>query len=125
MSQYVFFNENSSNFTGASQGCLSLLCCLSAIDTNESRSYTASNSPILKFAANTAILGLINNNNEISYMSKVSKFVQWCNINYLQLNVNKTKEIVIVFRKKDTKINPLKINDQIIEQVSSTSWGYH
>ena len=66
---------------------------------------------------NTAILGLIKNKNEISYRSEVSKFVQWCNTNYLQLNVNKTKEMVIDFRKKDTDIMPLKINDQIIDQV--------
>ena len=36
---------------------------------------------------------------------------------HLQLNVNKTKEMVIDFRKKDTDIMPLKINDQIIDQV--------
>ena len=35
----------------------------------------------------------------------------------LQLNVNRTKEMVIDFRKKDTDIMPLKINDQIIDQV--------
>ena len=35
----------------------------------------------------------------------------------LLLNVNKTKEMVIGFRKKDIDIMPLKINDQIIDQV--------
>ena len=30
-----------------------------------------------------------------------------------------TKEMVIDFRKKDTEIMPLKINDKIIEQVST------
>ena len=64
----------------------------------------------------TAILGLIKNKNEISYRSEVSKFVQWSNTNYLQLNVNKTKEMVIDYRKKDTDM-PLKIDDQIIHQV--------
>ena len=42
-------------------------------------------------------VALIKNKNEISYRSEVSKFVQWCNTNYLQLNVNKTKEMVIDF----------------------------
>ena len=57
------------------------------------------------------------NKNEISYNSKFSKLVQWCNTSYLQLNVNKTKEMVIDFRKEDTEFMPLKNNDQIIEQV--------
>ena len=73
----------------------------------------------LKFADDTAILGLIKNKNEIPYRSAVSKCVEWCNTDYLQLNVNKTKEMVIDFRQKDTEIMPLKINDLIIEQVST------
>ena len=52
---------------------------------------------LLKFADDTAIGGLINNKNEISYRSEVSKFVQWCNNNYLGLNVNKTKDMVFLF----------------------------
>ena len=46
----------------------------------------------------------------------VSKIVQWCNTNYLQLNVNKTKEMVIDFRKQNTDnsdIIPLQIIDQV------------
>ena len=64
-----------------------------------------------KFAEETTILGLINNKNEISYRYEVSKIVQWCNISYLQLNVHKTKEMVIAVRKTDSEIMPLKIND--------------
>ena len=118
--QYVFFNENSSNVlvtnTSAPKGSV-ISPVLLTLYTNDRRSEIASINPILKFADNSAILGLIKNKNEISYRSEVSKFVQWCNTNYLQLNVNKTKEIVIDFRKKDTDIMPLKINDQIIDQV--------
>ena len=76
-----------------------------------------SNNPILKFADDTAVLGLINIKNEIPYRSEVSKFVQLFNPNHLQLNVNKTKEMVIDFRRKDTEIMPLKLNDKIVEQV--------
>ena len=102
--------------TGAPQGCVISLV-LFTLYTNDCRSEIASINPILKFADDTAILGLIKNKNEISYRPEVSKFVQWCNTNYLQLNVNKTKEMVIDFRKKDNDIMPLKINDQIIDQV--------
>ena len=45
--------------------------------------------------------------------------VQWCNTNYLQLNENKTKEMVIDSGKNDTEIMPLKIDDQCLEQVST------
>ena len=37
-----------------------------------------------------------------------------------------TKEMAIDFRKKNTEIMPLKINDKIIEQVSiQIPWSYH
>ena len=104
---------------GAPQGCV-ISPLLFTLYTNDCRSEIASINLILKFADDTAILGLIQSKNEISYTSEVSKFVQWCNTNYLQLNVNKTKEMVIDFRKKDTDIMPLKINDQIIDQVCTT-----
>ena len=43
---------------------------------------------------------------------------KWYNTAYLQINVNKTKEMAIGCRKKDFKTMPLKINDQMIDQVS-------
>ena len=75
--------------------------------------------PYIKFADGAVILGLINNQNDISYRSEVSKFVQWSNTNALQLSVNKTNEMVFGFRKNGIKIVPLKINDQIMEKVST------
>ena len=101
--------------TGAPQGCV-LSPVLFTLYTNDCRSEIASINPILKFAEDTAILGLIKNKNLISYRSVVSKIVQWCNTNYLQLNVNKTKEMVIDFRKQNTDnsdIIPLQIIDQV------------
>ena len=74
---------------------------------------------ILKFADETAILrivGLIKKKNEPLKRSEVCKFVLWCKTNYLLLNVNKTKGVIIGSSKKDTKIMPLKMNDQFIEK---------
>ena len=102
--------------TGAPQGCV-ISPVLFTLYKNDCRSEIASIDPILKFADLTAILELIKNKNEISYTSEVSKLVQWCNTNYLQLNANKTKEMVIGFRKKGTDIMSLKINDPMIDQV--------
>ena len=88
--------------------------------TNESRSNIASINPISKIADDTAILGLINTVIRIKFHTDL-KFLnsfKWYNTAYLQLNVNKTKEMAIDCRKKDNKTMPLKINDQIIEQVS-------
>ena len=43
--------------------------------------------------------------------------VQWCVDSNLQLNVAKTKVMVIDFRKKKSALDPLTIDDQDVEQV--------
>ena len=39
-----------------------------------------------------------------------------------ELNVNKTKKMLMDFKKKETEIMPLKINDKIIEQVTTYTY---
>jgi hypothetical protein len=58
----------------------------------------ASNS-IIKFADNTTVVGLITNNDETAYREMRALGV-WCQENNLSLNVNKTKEMVVDFRKQ-------------------------
>eukprot|EP00061_Rhincodon_typus_P013197 g39417.t1 len=45
--------------------------------------------------------------------------VMWCNENNLSLNIGKTKELVIDFRKKGRKHAPIYINGTEVERVKS------
>ena len=45
--------------------------------------------------------------------------VGWCSDNNLELNVSKTKEMIVDFRKKKTPLSPLFINGQSVERVDS------
>ena len=50
---------------------------------------------LIKFADYTAMIGLIHNNDDMKYQFHVRSFVDYCNTNYLQLNIIKTKELII------------------------------
>ena len=71
-----------------------------------------------KFSDDSAVLGLIVNQDENVYRDKVN-FCKWCNDNFLLLNVAKTKELVIDYRKKKSSVNPIKIQDQEVEIVDT------
>ena len=58
---------------------------------------------IIKYADDTVVVGLIENDNESEYRSAIKFVSEWCNNNFLNLNVNKTKELVIDFRRKKNK----------------------
>ena len=48
--------------------------------------------------------------------------MDWCKTNNLALNVNKTKEIIIDFRRSQPSHTPLLINNIAVERVSSTKF---
>ena len=54
----------------------------------------------------------------MSYLSSVVLFSSWCS-NNLHLNVSKTKEMCIDFRRNRTVISPIVINGEPVEQVDS------
>ncbi|KAK2183967.1 hypothetical protein NP493_288g00020 [Ridgeia piscesae] len=54
-----------------------------------------------------------------SYLSSVVRFSSWCSNNFLHLNVSKTKEMCIDFRRNRTVISPIVINGEPVEQVDS------
>ncbi|TKS65348.1 putative RNA-directed DNA polymerase from transposon BS [Collichthys lucidus] len=74
----------------------------------------------VKFADDTTVVGLINKNDESNYRDEVSRLAKWCRDNNLSLNVEKTKEIVVDFRRAPSQHHPLTINGAAVERVSST-----
>ncbi len=79
-----------------------------------------SSTSIVKFADNTVVLGLISNNDETAYLDKVERLTSWCQDNCLSLNVSKTKELIVDFRKRQQRpYTPLMISGTPVERVSS------
>jgi hypothetical protein len=84
--------------TGAHQGCmLSLLLyslfihyCVAKQDSNT----------IIKFADDTTVVGLITDNDETAYREEDRDLAVWCQDNNLSINVSKTKELIVDYRKR-------------------------
>ena len=75
-----------------------LVPLLFALFANDCRS-SSSSTLIFKFSNDTTIEGLITNADESAYREEVERVVDWCTSNDLELNVAKTKEMIIDFRK--------------------------
>ena len=78
--------------------------------------YKTKEAPIIKYSDDSAIVDLSNDDNH--YFTKVSKFTEWCEMNYLMLNVSKTKELVIDFCQKPSYLPDLVIKGEKVERVS-------
>ena len=50
-------------------------------------------------------------------LSEVKRLEKWCEGNNLELNVSKTKDMIVDFRKNKSVTPPLEIQGQIVEQV--------
>ena len=56
----------------------------------------------------------------------MDRFVDWFGLNHLQLNVTKTKELVVDFRKRRTRSNPFSINGTEVDIVDEYKYlGVH
>lgn len=108
MSETVYTN------TGAPQGC-ALSPALFTIYTSDSRS-PGEDILQVKFADDTSLSGLITDC-EDPYRKAVESLVSWCDDNNLILNVSKTKEMIIDFRKRADDLSPLHIKGQEVERV--------
>ena len=101
--------------TGAPQGC-----CLSPflfiVYTNDL--CRDGKSLVIKYADDTVILGLVENNDDKNYLDCVEYTNNWCKNNFLDLNVSKTKEIVFNFRRNPVNFEAVKIDEAVVEQVS-------
>ncbi|KAL0199007.1 hypothetical protein M9458_007547, partial [Cirrhinus mrigala] len=85
-----------------------------------------SSNHIIKFAEDTTVVSLISNNDGTPYREEVAQLVEWCGANNLSLNVSKTKEVVMDFRRNSADHPPLTIDSSAVERVSSTKFlGVH
>ena len=57
------------------------------------------------------------NSDECDHGPIVKDFIDWCKSSFLDINVSKTKEMHIDFRKNPSVISPVIINDQAVEVV--------
>ena len=85
--------------SGAPQGCV-LSPMLFSIYTNPMNLQTAVTC-LFKFADDMALVGLLLNEDSLAtYFSHVSLLNEWCEETFLEINVGKTKELVLDARKK-------------------------
>lgn len=103
--------------TGSPQGC-----CLSpklfTLYTHDLLS-SHDNTIIIKYADDTTILGLIKEGDESGYRSVVNYIIDYGETNDLILNTDKTREIIVDFRKHPPPLQPLHIKGTEVVRAES------
>ena len=71
-------------------------------------------------------VGLITNNDETAYREEVRALGVWCQENNLSLRINKTKEMIVDFRKQQREHLRIHIEGTAVEKVGSVKFlGVH
>ena len=107
--------------TGTPQGSV-ISPTLFTIYTNGITS-RAENMTILKYADDTCIIGLISNFSDANmYFSEVARISEQCKSLDLILNPTKTKEMLFSTKKDKPTVDPLFVNDTVIDLCSTTKY---
>jgi len=121
-SQYVYIRPSDcqsltlKSNTGAPQGTV-LAPFLFTAYTSDVRADNAKCS-LIKFADDTALIGLLVKDDIVAYLEQIETFVSYCTDNYLELNIKKTQELIIDYRRNMPVHVPVKINDTDVQQTT-------
>jgi hypothetical protein len=79
---------------------------------------------IIKFTNDTTVVGLITNNDETVYREEVRDLEVWCQDNNHSLNVSKTMELIVDYRKRRAEHPPIQIDGVVVEHIK-VPWCPH
>ncbi len=74
---------------------------------------THSSNHIIQFAADMTVVSLVSKGDESAYREEVYRLSAWCKVNNLSLNMDKTKEMVVDFRRAHNIHSLLNIDGSI------------
>ena len=107
--------------TGAPQGCV-LSPLLYSLYTQGSAATHSSNT-VNKVTDETTVVGLITDGDETAYRSEGDRLAQYCQDNNLALNADKTKELVVDYRRKRQTPDPIDTIGSAVERVDTQYLG--